>query len=58
MPAEDNTKAYFTLNVDISVVEAVALRSENREGWGERIMDKEKLVFSLETSSQHIDEHF
>lgn len=39
-PAEVATIAYFTPNVDISV-ETVALRSENREGWGERFMDKE-----------------
>lgn len=36
-------------------MEAVALGSENREGWGERIMDKEKLVLSLDISSQHVD---
>lgn len=40
MLAEADTIVYFSRDVDISV-EAVALRSENREGWGERIMDKE-----------------
>lgn len=55
VPAEANTIVCFTLNVDISIVEAVALRSENSEGWGERFMDKEKLVLSLETSSQRVD---
>lgn len=53
-PEEVKTISCFNPNVDISL-ESVAPGSENREGWGEGIMDKEKLVLSLETSSQDAD---
>lgn len=59
MRAEAITIACFSPIVDFSVEEAVALDSENREGWGETIMDKEILEgFSLEASSQQIDDDF